>query len=57
MRQYRNYVAGEWVESPQRFPDIDPADGRIVFVEGKERKSRSSVHARTLSKALANLSL
>ena len=30
MRQYRNYIAGEWVESPRRFPDIDPADGRTV---------------------------
>ncbi len=30
MRQYRNYIAGEWVESARRFPDIDPADGRTV---------------------------
>jgi aminomuconate-semialdehyde/2-hydroxymuconate-6-semialdehyde dehydrogenase len=30
MRQYRNYIAGEWVESPRRFPDIDPADGRTI---------------------------
>ncbi|MCA0240937.1 MAG: 2-hydroxymuconic semialdehyde dehydrogenase [Proteobacteria bacterium] len=30
MRQYRNYIAGEWVESARRFPDIDPADGRTI---------------------------
>ncbi len=30
MKQYRNYIAGEWVDSPRRFPDIDPADGRTI---------------------------
>lgn len=29
MKQYRNYIAGEWVESSRRFPDVDPADGRV----------------------------
>lgn len=29
MKQYRNYIAGEWVESAKRFPDIDPASGAV----------------------------
>ncbi|CAN5898164.1 aldehyde dehydrogenase [soil metagenome] len=30
MKQYRNYIAGEFVESTRRFDDIDPADGRVI---------------------------
>ncbi len=29
MKQYRNYINGEWLESPRRFPDINPADGSV----------------------------
>jgi len=30
MTQYRNYVAGRWVESERRFPDVNPVDGSLV---------------------------
>ncbi|MDB5827764.1 MAG: 2-hydroxymuconic semialdehyde dehydrogenase [Variovorax sp.] len=30
MKQYRNYIAGEFVESTRRFDDIDPADGSVI---------------------------
>jgi aminomuconate-semialdehyde/2-hydroxymuconate-6-semialdehyde dehydrogenase len=30
MKQYRSYIAGEFVESARRFPDINPATGRQV---------------------------
>ncbi len=30
MRQFRNYVGGEWRESARRFQDVNPADGTLV---------------------------
>ena len=30
MKQYRNYVGGEFVESDRCFDDVDPADGQVV---------------------------
>jgi aminomuconate-semialdehyde/2-hydroxymuconate-6-semialdehyde dehydrogenase len=30
MTHYRNYVAGRWVESERRFPDVNPVDGSLV---------------------------
>jgi aminomuconate-semialdehyde/2-hydroxymuconate-6-semialdehyde dehydrogenase len=30
MTQYRNYVAGRWMESERRFPDVNPVDGSLV---------------------------
>ena len=30
MKHYRNHVDGEWVESPRRFDDVNPADGSLV---------------------------
>lgn len=30
MKQYRNYINGEWVESPRRFDDLNPVDGSVV---------------------------
>jgi aminomuconate-semialdehyde/2-hydroxymuconate-6-semialdehyde dehydrogenase len=30
MKQYRNFVNGEWHESPRRFDDLNPVDGTLV---------------------------
>ena len=30
MKQYRNYILGEWVESPRTFDDLNPTDGSIT---------------------------
>lgn len=30
MKQYRNYVNGEWLESPRCFEDLNPVDGSLV---------------------------
>ena len=30
IRNYRNYVGGQWVESERTFADIDPVDGSVV---------------------------
>lgn len=30
MKQYRNYINGEWVESARRFDDVNPVDGTVV---------------------------
>jgi aminomuconate-semialdehyde/2-hydroxymuconate-6-semialdehyde dehydrogenase len=30
MKQYRNYILGEWVESPRTFDDFNPTDGSIT---------------------------
>jgi aminomuconate-semialdehyde/2-hydroxymuconate-6-semialdehyde dehydrogenase len=30
MKQYRNYVGGEWLESPSRFDDVNPVDGSLI---------------------------
>ena len=32
MKHYRNYVNGQWVESPRTFEDISPVDGTLVAV-------------------------
>lgn len=32
MKHYRNYVNGQWVESPRTFEDISPVDGSLVAV-------------------------
>ena len=30
MRQYRNFINGEFVESAKRFDDFNPADGSVT---------------------------
>ena len=38
MKQYRNYVDGEWVSSARRFDDLNPADGsRVAQVHEADR--------------------
>ncbi|MEO7056581.1 MAG: 2-hydroxymuconic semialdehyde dehydrogenase, partial [Caldimonas sp.] len=30
MKQYRNYIGGEWHDSARTFPDLNPVDGSVV---------------------------